>query len=381
MIINENIRNFLKNASEAPKKKEGLVYSVYAICKNELKNVDDWLKQFGDHCDYICVLDTGSKDGTYERLLEHAKTDKRIIVKQKIYEQFHYDEARNDSYDLMPPCTDVCVTVDFDERLQPDWYESLNKQYGNLVLERLIHIRRDVYEKGKPNGRTDTRLVYHPYLKDNKVFKWYGYSGENIVYGYDEDIPLEEIDKKFRMYNSLYTNSLYCNHYLEPYSFKTILKNVDGKQKCVNFFYDTHLKFLKETKFIKLITYFHSRLIDYHSFICIFSEYSNQSDECIEQDLIHMEAVITNQKIDVSNLQVDLLSFIIDGILKQKGIIFRKHVQDRVDKIINLLIEYSSNKERTKSFIRGIQAELDSKFTEETTRWKIEETKKRENCK
>jgi hypothetical protein len=47
--------------------REKVILTVYGICKNELKNVDKWLDSFGE-ADYICLLDTGSTDGTWEKL-------------------------------------------------------------------------------------------------------------------------------------------------------------------------------------------------------------------------------------------------------------------------------------------------------------------------
>lgn len=40
---------------------------IYAICKNEIQFVDRWLESM-EEADYIVVLDTGSTDGTYEKL-------------------------------------------------------------------------------------------------------------------------------------------------------------------------------------------------------------------------------------------------------------------------------------------------------------------------
>ena len=57
--------------------------AVYAICKNEIHNVDEWMKNVQE-ADYICVLDTGSTDGTYEKLLEYQQKDpQRYIIQQK----------------------------------------------------------------------------------------------------------------------------------------------------------------------------------------------------------------------------------------------------------------------------------------------------------
>lgn len=369
MLDLNKFKSLLNNYSSDKKESNKLVFSVYAICKNEVKNVDEWLKQF-DKCDYICVLDTGSKDGTYERLQEFAKTDKRLIVSQKKYENFHYDEARNDSYDLIPYCTDVCVTIDFDERLQPDWFEYLNKKYINCLKDNVIHIKRKIFKNGVYDNRTDTRLTFHPYLKDNKVFKWCGYSGENIVYGYDKPMSLEEVSKGFRIYRTITVDDIYCDHYVLDYGFNFVLKSMDGNKKCVEYFHDIHYLFLKENNFFKLISYCHTRMIDYHSFIRIFKAHKELSNDFLAQDLSHLIDVVKSQRIDISHVNNNALSFIVDGILKQRGIFFGPCPY--VDELSKLLVDYASNKERVRVCIEQIQKELDDKFTKETDKWKWE---------
>ena len=52
---------------------------VYAICKNEEKFVSSWLESMQE-ADYICVLDTGSRDKTVELLRAHPK----VILQQKV---------------------------------------------------------------------------------------------------------------------------------------------------------------------------------------------------------------------------------------------------------------------------------------------------------
>ena len=41
---------------------------VYAIAKNEIKFIDRWYNSVKE-ADYICVLDTGSSDGSFEKFL------------------------------------------------------------------------------------------------------------------------------------------------------------------------------------------------------------------------------------------------------------------------------------------------------------------------
>lgn len=98
---------------------------VYAICKNELKFINKWLENMSE-ADYIVVLDTGSTDGTYEAL----QKDPRITrVEQKIYDQFRFDVARNDSMELIPEDADILVCTDFDELFDPGWASILRENW------------------------------------------------------------------------------------------------------------------------------------------------------------------------------------------------------------------------------------------------------------
>ena len=69
---------------------------VYAICKNEIKQIAQWLERVKE-ADVIVVLDTGSTDGTWELLQQ-----KDIICAQKIINPFRFDVARNEALKLIP---------------------------------------------------------------------------------------------------------------------------------------------------------------------------------------------------------------------------------------------------------------------------------------
>lgn len=73
---------------------------AYTICKNEIKNIDTWYYYASTSFDYYCILDTGSTDGTWERLQELAEKDFNNFVKTacdfiKFHTQFDkkYDEV------------------------------------------------------------------------------------------------------------------------------------------------------------------------------------------------------------------------------------------------------------------------------------------------
>ena len=98
---------------------------VYAICKNEIKFVDRWLESMSE-ADYIVVLDTGSTDGTYEKL----KAAPRVKVEQMIIDPWRFDVARNESMKLVPADASCLVCTDLDEVFESGWTDILRRVWG-----------------------------------------------------------------------------------------------------------------------------------------------------------------------------------------------------------------------------------------------------------
>ena len=92
---------------------------VYAIAKNESSFVDRWMDSMSE-ADQVVVLDTGSDDGTAERLQARGAqvTVERIVP-------WRFDQARNRSLELVPEDADVCVCTDLDEVFRPGWRSAL----------------------------------------------------------------------------------------------------------------------------------------------------------------------------------------------------------------------------------------------------------------
>lgn len=97
---------------------------VYAICKNEGKFVERWMRSMAE-ADEIYVLDTGSTDGTPEQLraLGAFVTEERISP-------WRFDTARNRSLGLVPEDADICVCTDLDESFQPGWREKIEAAWA-----------------------------------------------------------------------------------------------------------------------------------------------------------------------------------------------------------------------------------------------------------
>ena len=100
---------------------------VYAICKNESKFILRWLDSMKE-ADKIFVLDTGSLDSSVSLLKENG-----VIVKEKKFDNFRFDDARNLSLEMVDKDTDICVCSDIDEVFEKGWREKLEKVWENGV--------------------------------------------------------------------------------------------------------------------------------------------------------------------------------------------------------------------------------------------------------
>ena len=146
---------------------------VYTICKNEEKFVDRWMDSMGE-ADLVVVLDTGSKDGTVERLRARGAqvTVERILP-------WRFDAARNRSLELVPEDVDLCVCTDLDEVFHPGWREALERAWrpgcGRVSYRYTWSFQQDgsegvVFWSDKIHTRRGYRWV-HPV---HEVLQWEG---------------------------------------------------------------------------------------------------------------------------------------------------------------------------------------------------------------
>ena len=132
-----------------PMKPRDVKICTYAMCKNEIQFVDKWLENIwnnGQGSDYITVLDTGSTDGTYERLLQKSQDlgipDGHFILEQKIIEPWRFDVARNESMKLIPDKSliDVCFSIDLDEIVDEKFWDDLRQMvYKHPMFMRIYY--------------------------------------------------------------------------------------------------------------------------------------------------------------------------------------------------------------------------------------------------
>ena len=171
---------------------------VYAICKNESQFVERWLNSMQE-ADYIVVLDTGSDDDTYEKLVN----DKRVYrCEQKVIKPWRFDVGRNESMKLIPDDANILVCTDLDEILEPGWAEKKKKKWVEGQHKR-AHYKYawSHLENGEP-GRIFVYDKIH-----GKGWKW--------KYPVHEMLVKEEDNKNFTTEDQVLNvyEEIYLHHY------------------------------------------------------------------------------------------------------------------------------------------------------------------------
>lgn len=162
---------------------------VYAICKNEVSFVDRWMDSMGE-ADIIVVTDTGSTDGTVEKLRERGA----VVYIDKI-EPWRFDRARNISLDHVPEDVDICVCTDLDELFEPGWRNKLEEAWreneSRLSGKKVSRRGRYLYNWSlKADGTPDVQFIYFK-VHERHGFHWLCPVHEYI--GYNGALPLETI--------------------------------------------------------------------------------------------------------------------------------------------------------------------------------------------
>jgi glycosyltransferase involved in cell wall biosynthesis len=123
---------------------------VYAICRNEEQFVDRWMDSMGE-ADLVVVTDTGSTDGTVERLRSRG-----AVVYVHEVKPWRFDVARNLSLDYVPEDIDICVCTDLDETFEKGWREKLETAWEKDVKTARYLYNWSLHEDGTP----DVQLSY-----------------------------------------------------------------------------------------------------------------------------------------------------------------------------------------------------------------------------
>ncbi len=100
----------------------------------------------------VLVCDTGSTDGTAQRLRELG-----AIVHEIVEKPWRFDKPRNRSLDLLPGDIDLCVCLDLDEVLQEGWVEAIGATWRKHE-GRIHRLSYDFVWSWKEDGTPELRF-------------------------------------------------------------------------------------------------------------------------------------------------------------------------------------------------------------------------------
>lgn len=163
---------------------------VYAIAKNEEKFVKRWSSSMKE-ADEIYVLDTGSMDNTVQLLKENG-----VKVFSKKIKPWRFDVARNESLNLVPEDTDICVCTDLDEVFENGWRNKLEKLWKKDITRLGYNYNWSLDKNNKPIVN-----FYIEKIHSRKNYKWTHPVHEVLEYIGNKD------EKKF------FTDQITLNHY------------------------------------------------------------------------------------------------------------------------------------------------------------------------
>lgn len=109
--------------------------AIYTIALNEEQFVERWYESAKD-ADYLLIADTGSTDKT----VELAKKLGINVITIKVM-PWRFDDARNAALAALPDDIDMCISLDMDEVITPNWREPLEELWKKGVTRpRYKHI-------------------------------------------------------------------------------------------------------------------------------------------------------------------------------------------------------------------------------------------------
>lgn len=161
---------------------------VYAICKNEEKFVARWMDSMGE-ADLVIVTDTGSNDGTVEKLRERG-----AVVYVDSIQPWRFEVARNTSLDHVPGDADICVCTDLDEVFEPGWRTKLEEAWRSKEPS----VGKPIAKRGsylynwslKTDGTPDVQFFYSK-AHERHGFRWVWPVHEYLRY--EGALPLETV--------------------------------------------------------------------------------------------------------------------------------------------------------------------------------------------
>lgn len=206
--------------------------AVYTIALNEIQHCERWANSVAD-ADYRIVLDTGSTDGTVEKLKELGVT----VYEQKIV-PWRFDVARNSALALIPLDADVCISMDMDEFMEDGYRAQIEKVWTPTSTRLAYTYIFDYRPEGPNNG------FYSDKIHARQGYEWlrpvhetvYAIKGTKEVLASALDIKMNQIQDRSKPTRNSYLPLLKLAH------------DEDREDSQIAFWYGRELMSKGETK-------------------------------------------------------------------------------------------------------------------------------------
>lgn len=157
---------------------------VYAICKNQSKNVKLFLDSVLSEADYVSILDLNSTDDTYKQIKE--RNDSRIILNQFDFKEklgyIDYSEAKNFAMHQAPLDTDVLVCLDISEIPHKGWSDIIKEVFSDNQIQSMNILMKNIDDDTVPMKEWVSKNVH----RNNQYWFWSKMTNEKLdcVYPY-----------------------------------------------------------------------------------------------------------------------------------------------------------------------------------------------------
>ena len=101
--------------------------AIYTIALNEEQFVETWYNAAKD-ADYLLIADTGSTDKTVEKAEALGINIAHVRVRP-----WRFDDGRNAALAALPDDIDMCISLDMDEVITPNWRKPLEEAWKRGV--------------------------------------------------------------------------------------------------------------------------------------------------------------------------------------------------------------------------------------------------------